>query len=223
MYELMSLMFVIALVVNGFRYAPYAVRYYMSDYRNESGVGLFKFLFDAGCTGEGLTFMELEKISDYSRILTNVYLPTERGTTELDVVYIIASGIYVLESKNYSVWIFGNVKQKMWTQILYKRKYRFYNPIWQNRTHVKYLKKALGDVAVKSIIVFSKGCTLKKVLPENSRVIKRDQLRNEIRKNSNNVVYSKEEIDDFYKHLKYYSNQSERVKNAHIKNVKGYQ
>lgn len=39
-------------------------------------------------------------------------------TYEIDLIMISETGIYVFESKNYSGWIFGDEKQRYWTQIL---------------------------------------------------------------------------------------------------------
>ena len=94
-----------------FRYLPFIIKYYKSNYKKESGVGIFKFLLNIGYFGEGITFMELEKIPLYSKILPNLYIPTEDGTTEIDLVYVTTSGVYVIESKNYSGWIYGSYKQ----------------------------------------------------------------------------------------------------------------
>lgn len=55
-------------------------------------------------------------------------------------------GIYAVESKNYNGWIFGSEKSKSWTQIFQAgKKERFYDPIWQNTTHVKYLMQLLDS------------------------------------------------------------------------------
>lgn len=201
------------------QYTPYVLKYMKSNYKNESGIGLVRYLFDTGTFGEALTFFELEKIPAYSNILTNVYLPTENGTTELDLVYLTTSGIYVIESKNFSGWIFGNEKSRNWTSVIYKTKHKFFNPIWQNRKHVKYLKKALGDVHTHSIIVFSQRCELKKLEVGNNIVIKRNHLRQVIKQDLSNQVYTQNEIDSFYYELKKYSNQSDEVKKTHIENL----
>lgn len=62
----------------------------------ESEVSLLSFLFNKGDRGEELTFMALGGLAP--------------------------SGIYVLESKNYSRWIFGKVRFKEWTSVIYKQK-----------------------------------------------------------------------------------------------------
>ena len=95
-----------------------------------------------GRHGEKLTERELKLVRFFGRkgkTLRNVYIPKDNGeTSEIDVVYITQKGIFVFESKNYSGWIFGDEKDTYWTVMLPNRqKNRFYNPIKQNRTHIK--------------------------------------------------------------------------------------
>ena len=73
-------------------------------------------------------------------VLKNIYVPTQGKTTEIDLLMIHEKGIFVFESKNYSGWIFGSADQLNWTQSLQNGdKNKFYNPIRQNRTHIKAL------------------------------------------------------------------------------------
>jgi hypothetical protein len=202
------------------RFVPYIIKYNKSNYKYESGVGLFKYLFDTGSLGEALIFFELEKLPMYSKVMTNLYIPTEDGTTEIDVLYIAPSGIYVIESKNYSGWIFGDEKARNWTAVIYKTKNKFLNPIWQNKKHIKYLNKILVDVQLRSLIVFSERCELKRVNVEEGLVIKRGKLRKLILKESEKKILSNQEIDDFYNKLKVYSNKSDEEKKLHIEHAK---
>ena len=210
-------MVVITLTV---RFVPYILMYNRSNYKYESGVGLFKYLFDTGSFGEALIFFELEKLPMYSKVMTNLYIPTEDGTTEIDVLYIAPSGIYVIESKNYSGWIFGDEKARNWTAVIYKTKNKFLNPIWQNKKHIKYLSKVLVDVQLQSLIVFSERCEFKKVNVEEGLVIKRGKLRKLILKESEKVIFSDQEIDEFYNKLQGYSNKSEEEKKLHIEQAR---
>ena len=101
---------------------------------------------------------------------------------------IHTSGIYVIESKNYSGWIFGNEKQTYWTQTLSKgrrgtQKEKFYNPIMQNKSHIKWVEKQVGNINnIYSLIVFSERCTLKsvEVTSPNVWVMKRNILKSKI-------------------------------------------
>lgn len=196
-------------------------------YKQESGISYWKSINDKGSYGEYLTFKELEKIKGNHKILTNVYLPCGNGkTTEIDLIYIHESGIYVIESKNYSGWIFGNEKDRYWTQVLKNRnKQKFYNPIWQNETHIKSLVNVcnIGNEFVKSVIVFSERCTLKNVTihSDNIPVINRNHLVGTINHfiHKSSVKLSEERINSLYYILKNYSNQDEAVKTAHVDNI----
>lgn len=203
-------------------------KYDKSNYKKESGNKFLSVIMDKGKYGEYLSFNILEKINGASRILTNVYLPKGNGeTTEIDLVYIHETGIYVLESKNYSGWIFGDEKSKNWMQTLKNgQKQKFYNPIWQNNTHIKYLMKVLkvDDSFIKSIIVFSERCTIKKmeVYSNNIKVINRFQLRKTIENLIDNSprVFEEGRIIELYYELKTYTQVSDEVKEIHIEQVK---
>lgn len=127
-----------------------------------------------GSVGEKLTKNKLNisrMLGREGEILNNVYIPKANGeTSEIDLLYITKKGIFVIESKNYSGYIFGSEQNQYWTSTLYARsrreveKYQFYNPIKQNRTHIKNLKEYLGyDVPCFSIIVFSDRCSFKNI------------------------------------------------------------
>lgn len=128
-------------------------------------------IFDAnwiGRRGEKLTEKKLKVVQLFGRkgkVLKNLYVPKDNGeTSEIDVVFITQKGIFVIESKNYSGWIFGDEKSAYWTAMLpNKEKNRFYNPIKQNETHIKWLRQYLSeDIPLFSIVVFSERCELKK-------------------------------------------------------------
>lgn len=189
-------------------------------------------IFDAEWTGkhgEKLTERELKLVQLFGRkgkILRNVYLPKENGeTSEVDVIYITQKGIFVFESKNYSGWIFGDEKEQYWTAMLpNKEKNKFYNPIKQNRTHLKWMKEYVGDnIPLFSIIVFSERCELKKIAIQNKdiRVIKRDRTYATVRDiwDKNPDAIEVEKIDKLYERLKRLTNVDEAVKAAHVANI----
>lgn len=97
---------------------------------------------------------------DQRAIYHDLYIRKENGTyTQIDLVVPTPQGIIVFEVKDYSGWIFGNGNSKYWMQILAfgEEKHQFYNPIWQNRTHITALRKLLPnnpDVPIFNIVVF---------------------------------------------------------------------
>lgn len=193
---------------------------------------LFGDIFDSnwkGRRGEKLTEKELKLVKFFGRdgkILRNIYVPKGNGeTSEIDVAFITEKGIFVIESKNYSGWIFGKEVDQYWTATLpngYKN--RFYNPIKQNRTHIKWLGNYLGDsIPLYSIIAFSERCELKSVTLESEdiRVIKRDWLYGAIRKIWDNAdtVLSENEVNELYEKLKTLTNVDAATKDAHIQSI----
>lgn len=183
---------------------------------------------DVGAYGEYLTqyLFGSVRFKGYYKVLTNVYIPYKDGTSEIDVLVLHKKGIYVIESKNYSGWIFGSENQQQWTQMLNKNaKERFYNPIKQNRTHIKALSEFLeiDKSKMKSYIVFSERCELKKV-PENTEeyiITKRNFLLDLIKKAIENQddIFTTEEIDALEEKLKPLTEVSQEIKDKHVENI----
>ncbi len=188
--------------------------------------------FDAnriGKIGEKATERELKLVNYFGRegkTLKNVYIPKEDGeNSEIDLLYITQKGIFVFESKNYSGWIFGDEKSSYWTAMLpNKEKNKFYNPIKQNASHIKWLHQFLdNEIPLFSIIVFSERCELKKVsvTTPGTYVIKRDLTYAAVRDvwNKSTDVLSKDQIDQLYNKLKRLTSVDEVTKQAHIDNI----
>jgi len=63
------------------------------------------------------------------------------GTAQIDHVVVSSFGIFVIETKNYTGWIFGNAYQQHWTQVIYRYKKQFFNPLRQNYGHIKAIEQ----------------------------------------------------------------------------------
>ncbi len=223
---------IIAIVILVFILLLGSLGYKETQYRQDKQIPYIKVRFDKGKYGEYLIYKYLSYFEQTgARFLFNSYLPCENGkTTEVDVMMIHASGIYIFESKNYSGWIFGDSEQKMWTQSLSGRhgrsqKNKFYNPILQNKTHIKELRRIVGnDVPCYSIIVFSERCKLKKLNLHNSdvHVVKRENLRQlmENLRFANSASMSVETVEQIYRKLYPFTQVSEEVKADHVRNIK---
>ena len=124
-----------------------------------------------GEMGERIVSLEAESLLDENKyhLLNDVTLRTEDGTTQIDHIIISMYGVFVVETKNMKGWIFGNPKQKTWTQIIYGDRYKFQNPLHQNYKHVKTLKSLLrlNSQQLHSVVVFVGGCDFKTEMPEN--------------------------------------------------------
>jgi hypothetical protein len=102
-------------------------------------------------------------------LLNHVTLPTKDGTTQIDHILISRFGIFVIETKDYSGWIFGSPNDRQWTQVRYGSKFRFQNPIRQNYGHVRAIADLLDFVpahAVFSAVVFTGDAEFKTDTPD---------------------------------------------------------
>jgi len=96
-------------------------------------------------------------------LLNNVTFQADNGITQIDHIVVADTGIFVIETKHYSDWIFGGPNDSHWTQVIYKKKSRFQNPIRQNYGHVKALQSlfTLPDQAFIPVVVFAGDAEIK--------------------------------------------------------------
>lgn len=216
---------IIALILN-------VIFYNKTTYHKITGNSFFKVYSDAGLRGEYEIFRKLKFLEKKGcKFLFNVYLPRENDeTTECDVIMIAPKGIVVFESKNYSGWIFGNEKSKMWTQTLPQgkgksHKEHFMNPVLQNALHIKQLKKLIGkQIPVYSVIAFSERCVLKSVTvySRDVQVVNRYDVVQAIGNLFNKIekpALSNDELQNIYDLLYPYSQASDEIKQKHIENI----
>lgn len=99
----------------------------------------------------------------------NVTLTTPDGTTQIDHVFVSPYGVFVVETKNMSGWIFGTANQAQWTQKFYRKTFKFQNPLRQNYKHIKALEQALEvePEHLHSVITFVGGARIKTDTPDN--------------------------------------------------------
>lgn len=140
-----------------------------------------------GNTGEYLCAYAIghSRFGPGSGLYRNLIVPTgprsRLATTEIDVLMVHPTGIFVIESKNYSGWIFGGEGRRDWTVCLKGgARERVPNPIRQNEGHIAALMRLLGlpRSAFVSLIVFSERCELKRV-PDDTRdviILRRNRL-----------------------------------------------
>ena len=101
--------------------------------------------------------------------LNNLTLPTKNGTTQIDHVVVCKYGIFVIEAKNVSGWIFGDERSPQWSIIKPGRKYKMQNPLHQNYRHVKAISEflALEEDRFHSLVMFWGECEFKTEMPRN--------------------------------------------------------
>ncbi len=127
-----------------------------------------------GRSGEKKVTRTFKKLlnSDKYLILTNDNIPNpkvEKCFSQVDHIVLSEYGIFVIETKNWSGWIFGNKENKHWT-VVYKggSKRQMYNPVRQNWGHIYALVNFLNIPKEKfhNIVCFIGSAEFKTPIPE---------------------------------------------------------
>lgn len=204
-------------------------------------MGILNWLFDTpekvGKEGERNVEKEINIMNFFTnngKVIKNIYIPKGNGeTTEIDILFITYCGVFVIEVKNYNGYIFGNENNKNWVKTVYRgknflgmnkvEKIYFYNPIWQNKTHIKYLKKYLGDnIQFFSGIVFTGNSEIKNVeiFSDETFVCHKNELIRILKRiiKAYPKIFNKNDIKDIYNDLKNLNNDK-IVKKQHIKSI----
>lgn len=161
-----------------------------------------------------------ETIERECYILNNLLLSIDTHKSfQIDHIYICPMGVFVIETKNYTGQIYGNPSQPFWTQILNdgKEKNTFYNPLIQNESHVRQLKRLLGDdIPMESFVVFANGDISNIDAPQ---VYNLNQLEAKI-KLSRHGNLSAEDMETIYKKLQKAMNESNISARQHIQSIR---
>lgn len=153
--------------------------------------------------------------------LHDLLIPLYESTTQIDHLYVSRYGIFVVETKNYAGWIYGDAEQKQWTQVLYQQKRRFYNPLKQNETHIKalaYLLK-LPVETFHSIVVFVGEAEFKTALPNN--VLQGADISGYVHRFRRSLL-SQAQVDEIYATLSQKRYRATAAKKRrHVRDVQG--
>jgi hypothetical protein len=122
---------------------------------------ILRWLFGPSSTGRIAAF------DPNYRHFTEVILSSSRGSSEIDHLIVSPYGLFVIEYKDYSGWIFGDESSRKWTAMYYGDKYSFQNPLHQNFGHVKAVQEVLGVESwkVHAAVVFRGSFEFKTPIP----------------------------------------------------------
>lgn len=176
-----------------------------------------------GFVGEFTVNTRLHFLGDNYIVMKDLILHNSNGyTSQIDHIVISEYGIFVIETKNYKGWIFGNEKSDNWTQVIYNEKHYFRNPIKQNYSHICALKNILSDfpkIEYYPIIVFSKNATLKRI-ESSIPVIYSNQLNNIIKNYTCKKCLTIYEINAIKLKLESSEVTNSFAKKEHVKNIR---
>ena len=181
-----------------------------------------------GIFGEAAMMALTARVCDTDKrkyvLMRNLYVPARAGYTEIDALLLHQSGIYVLESKNLSGEITGDLESERWKQHLNEHtEHTFHNPIRQNIGHIlaleHFLKIRHEQAHFISFVVFSDRCVLRKVPKNNDfwSIVHCSELKDSLlqRITSRKTIYTPQQLEDIYYKLQSCANVSEEIKAKH--------
>lgn len=151
----------------------------------------------------------------------DLLLPMYGKSAQIDNVLVSRHGIFVIETKNYSGAVRGSCDTAKWQHILPGGKgitREFYNPVWQNNSHIKALRQLLGDLPFRipfhNIVVFSNNCDV----PGLRGVVNMRSLNAELQlQMSGRPVLSNEQVAEIQKHLDKNNIKDKAARVHHVK------
>lgn len=132
-----------------------------------------------GRAAEKRVYQKLRKLPDEYVVMNNLLFQNNGHSVQIDHVVVSPNGVFVIETKGYRGWILGGENSEYWTQVIFRYKHKFYNPIRQNEGHVRFLKRLLqlpANVPFIPIVVFGDYADLKTEMNDHW-VVYRNELK----------------------------------------------
>lgn len=108
-----------------------------------------------GKMGEFIVLFRLSFLpKDKYILLNNLFFKFGNYTSQIDHLVISIFGIFVIETKNYKGWIFGSSARENWTQNIWGNKYPLFNPIFQNESHIRFLKRNFPELKLAANYIY---------------------------------------------------------------------
>ena len=178
---------------------------------------------EIGSAGEHRVKHFLRSLGSEYILLHDLLIQNSDGSSsQIDHLIISEYGIFVIETKNYTGWIFGNEKAEKWKQVIYNDTYYFRNPIKQNWSHIYALKALLKDfhnIYYYPIVVFSGDAELMNI-NSSVPVIYTNSLKELIKYYSTEKLLSIDEVQQIKDILKPFEQVKREFKEKHIQTVK---
>ena len=148
----------------------------------------------------------------------NTIIPSSNGTTQIDHILVSRYGVFIVETKNKSGWIFGDENQAEWTQVIYGKKYQFQNPLRQTYRQKKILSQFIQveESQVHPVIYFAGDCKFKTQLPSN---VLSSGVGSHI-KGFTAEVFTPEEVSRVIAVLGQHQNESKTTNSDHVRSLR---
>lgn len=171
-----------------------------------------------GKAGEFWVKRELAKLNKkIYYVINDVTLQDNNSTHQIDHIVISQYGIFVIETKQYNGYIYGNEYDRQWVQ---NKKYHINNPIHQNYGHVKCLQNILKLPEDKFIPIVCIPSTAKINVKSKKHIARIYNLNEIIQSYTAKII---ENSNNIYDKILSLNIEDPQIKKQHIRNIKELQ
>lgn len=184
-----------------------------------------------GDVGEYAVIRQLRRLDDERYFIINdlLFRKSNGATIQIDHIVVSPYGVFVIETKNISGYIYGTEKANQWLRRWkgYSRRGRytenelsFDNPLRQNNIHIDALSDRIGvgmQIPYYSIIAFSPESTLR-VKTDKQNVIYWSEIRDYIRQ-YDTAIMSIEEAKNIYENIIALNINVQEVRSLHAESA----
>ena len=151
-------------------------------------------------------------------IVNDLLFQLDDGSThQIDHVVIYKTGIFCIETKNIEGLILGHPNIKDWKVYIGNQSYDLYNPLLQNKGHVKVLEEFLNRKDINSVVVFTKSNKPKDCGDE---VLDLQELKDYVKNYQADKELTSEEMKEIFNALTTLKEDSKVSNKEHIDNIK---
>jgi mRNA-degrading endonuclease RelE of RelBE toxin-antitoxin system len=190
-----------------------------------------------GELGEYKINIQLDQLPKECKYLSDIMIintKSKTGYSQIDHVVISPYGIFVIETKNYSGEIKGSRNEKFWTV---NRRFKLYNPLFQNFGHIKALHNVLPtlkDTDFISIISFTMRSRFNidpelRKISSNQLVIYDTELSEFIHRKTSRLaldlpqpILEEDRIEEIYSLISEANIIDQKLRSEHVKAVGNY-
>lgn len=150
-----------------------------------------------------------------------IYRIGANGTTEVDLIIVLKSGVHVIEIKGIKGYI-DNPYKGDWCQHYRERVFMFQNPFDQNVTHLRaiqqiFKQEEISNVPISNLVVFSDPAV--KFKHKEETLLKSPELLTYLSNANRNKFLKPKEITYIVKVLRSHQLKGRRIKRDHINNI----
>jgi len=188
-----------------------------------------------GDLGEYKINIQLDQLPKDCKTLSDLMLPNAKsksGYSQIDHIIISPYTIFVIETKNYTGTIYGDVKRPKWSV---NGKFPMLNPFHQNYGHIKAIHNLLPQIDMSqfvSMVSFTKRSTFKvneelRKIQSNELIVYDTELSEFIARKINvlkmtmkSVAFSEEQINEMHVVLSSKNVLDPHLRAKHVKQIK---